>query len=163
VAPKLSTSAQTPPVPLVVPELPAAQPTVEEMDHTFVPPPKPHTTTPELHMEGEIVVVGQRQKKRKRDRNAKIKTQTASSTSTSTGAEGPEGADEAGTEIEPFNYDSAPNILDESAALLDDGRGKKRKLGKREGRGALFQYGDFPAPPRNPTDVASGNRSHTFK
>jgi exosome complex exonuclease RRP6 len=104
-------------------------------------------------MNDGIVVVGQHQKKRKRDRAAKQAEDAAPTPSAST----PE------VEVEAFDYASAPNILDEGAELLEDGSGKKRKLGKREGRGGLFQYGDFPAPPRNPTEIRSGNRSYTYR
>jgi exosome complex exonuclease RRP6 len=118
-------------------------------------------------MEDGIVVVGQqRQKKRKRDRAAKLRAESSSAApSASPSAPASPALESEPTEVEPFDYASAPNVLDEGAALLEDvnGGGKKRKLGKREGRGAVFQYGDFPAPPRNPTDVKSGNRSYTYR
>jgi exosome complex exonuclease RRP6 len=126
----------------------AQEATVDEngqIEIPFVPAEQRQSTN--LEMEAGIVVVGQRQKKRKRDRTAKKAATTP-----------PEPEAEAEAEIEPYDYASAPNVLDDPAAA-----GKKRKLGKHEGRGAVFQYGDFPMPPRNPTDVRSGNRSQTFR
>jgi exosome complex exonuclease RRP6 len=133
----------------------AQEATVDEngqIEIPFVPAEQRQSTN--LEMEGGIVVVGQRQKKRKRDRTAKKAATTP-----------PEPEAEVEAEIEPYDYASAPNVLDEGARLLEDpaAAGKKRKLGKHEGRGAVFQYGDFPMPPRNPTDVRSGNRSQTFR
>jgi exosome complex exonuclease RRP6 len=125
-----------------------------QIEIPFVPAEQRQSTN--LEMEGGIVVVGQRQKKRKRDRTAKNAATTPPE---------PEAEVEVEAEVEPYDYASAPNVLDEGARLLEDpaAAGKKRKLGKHEGRGAVFQYGDFPMPPRNPTDVRSGNRSQTFR
>lgn len=124
-----------------------------QIEMPFVPADQRQITN--LGMNDGIVVVGQRQKKRKRDRTAK-RTEDAARKSSTSAPEDPE------VEVEEYDYASASNILDEGAELLDDGTGKKRKLGKREGRGG-FHYGDFPAPPRNPTEIRSGNRSYTFR
>jgi exosome complex exonuclease RRP6 len=134
-----------------------------QIEIPFVPAAQRKPIT-ELEMEGEIVVVGQRQKKRKRDRKAKVQIEDDSLPASTAPSPPPLPSPQA--ELEPFDYASAPNVLDEGAEFLDDGsgkKGKKRKLGKREARGAVFQYGDFPAPPRNPTDIRSGNKSYTYR
>jgi exosome complex exonuclease RRP6 len=113
---------------------------------------------PEVPMD-TIVVVGQRQKKRKRERAPK----TVADGDAAAAVEPAEPAEPAETELEPFDYASAPNILDQGQTLLaGQGPGGMQKRRKKHEQAAV-QYGDFPAPPRAPADVKSGNRSYTYK
>ncbi|KAE9407814.1 hypothetical protein BT96DRAFT_986444 [Gymnopus androsaceus JB14] len=96
-----------------------------------------------------IVMVGQtRRKKRKRTKDAKSGDGTPKT----------ENEDE---ETAPFDFDSAPNILDDAPAAEQSAiPRKKAKQAKAGGRGF---YGDFPAPPKAHSELKSGNKSHTFK
>ncbi|KAA1473827.1 hypothetical protein DENSPDRAFT_780589 [Dentipellis sp. KUC8613] len=120
----------------------------------------------------EIVVVGQRQKKRKRtkktDADGELEDASASSTpAPASAASGKKaGKKKAGEEVKaeedvvPFDYASAPNILDD-VPVVEEKRQKKRQ--KKNRSGGAVEYGNFPAPPRDRTQVRSGNQSHTFK
>jgi exosome complex exonuclease RRP6 len=136
-------------------EVPAGEDGMQ-VEIPFVPAAQRQSApVPEVPMD-TIVVVGQRQKKRKRERAPKP-------TADVDAAAAVEPAEPAETELEAFDYASAPNILDQGQALLAaQGPGGMQKRRKKHEQAAV-QYGDFPAPPRAPADVKSGNRSHTYK
>lgn len=95
----------------------------------FVPAPLRQTVKAEV-VDDAIVVVGQRQKKRKRAKKAE--------TSGLSGREMPstprEDTKAEPEEIVPFDFASAPNILDDVPSEQEDGRpGKKRRGRKRSG------------------------------
>ncbi|KAF8582891.1 hypothetical protein K439DRAFT_1634914 [Ramaria rubella] len=110
-----------------------------------------------------IIVVGQRHKKRKRKGEAKETTDSPStSEATQTKKQKRKEQDTAAVVlenevIEPFDFDSVPNILDKSEPVAP---AKKRR---EKGAKAGVQYGDFGAPPRNMSEVKSGNQSRTFR
>ncbi|KAJ3805248.1 hypothetical protein F5876DRAFT_91581 [Lentinula aff. lateritia] len=98
-------------------------------------------------VEDTIVVVGQaRQKKRKR---VKIVPNP-----------GEDNPKEGEGDTVPFDFASAPNILD-AALSIEQSSIPRKKVKQAKGRSSL--YGDFPAPPRAYSEVKSGNKSHTFK
>jgi exosome complex exonuclease RRP6 len=156
----LSSVPQVDAVPLetavVSEEVPAGEDGMQ-VEIPFVPAAQRQSApVPEVPMD-TIVVVGQRQKKRKRERAPKTVADGDAA------AAAAEPAEPAETELEPFDYASAPNILDQGQALLAaQGSGGMQKRRKKHEQAAV-QYGDFPAPPRAPADVKSGNRSHTYK
>jgi exosome complex exonuclease RRP6 len=130
-----------------------------------------------------IVVVGQRQKKRKRNKKAVVGREGSHETSLSTPAE----------EIEPFDFASVPNILDDAPgerSELEDGRaGKRRRPKKGMGEfllflkrspssmkrgadvanasrlvvGAALDRDSFPAAPKDRREVRSGNVTRSFR
>lgn len=123
-------------------------------------------------VDDSIVVVGQaRQKKRKR--GAK-------------GSKGKEITEDTGNaeqeDIEPFDYSSVSNILDEGFEPEQEEpsyRKKKQRHVKGTYRNnltcyyyevtlvqagaAAYQYGNFPAPPKAHSQLKSGNQSRTFR
>ncbi|KAF8517423.1 ribonuclease H-like domain-containing protein [Hysterangium stoloniferum] len=107
-----------------------------------------------------IVVVGQRQKKRKRKEKGKeVAGSGASSESTPSKKLKDQNADAVKMEaIEPFDFDSAPNILDQPKPTAAPVKRKRQR-----GADAAVQYGNFGAPPRNMSEVKGGNQSHTFR
>lgn len=139
----------------------------------FVPAPLRQTVQAEV-VDDTIVVVGQRQKKRKRSKKAE-KTDFGGVETSFTPTEdiraGPE-------EIVPFDFASAPNILDDELSEQEGGRtGKKRRSKKRSGGfffriifsesdvvhvGITLERGEF-APAKERTEIRSGNVSHTFR
>lgn len=95
----------------------------------FVPAPLRQTVKAEV-VDDTIVVVGQRQKKRKRSKKAEkidlggVETPFTPTEDTRAGPE----------EIAPFDFASAPNILDDEFSEQEGGRaGKKRRSKKRSG------------------------------
>ncbi|KDQ06967.1 hypothetical protein BOTBODRAFT_70681 [Botryobasidium botryosum FD-172 SS1] len=70
-------------------------------------------------------------------------------------------------DVEPFDYATAPNILDDEAPGVPEpqpSKTKKRKGNKKgEGSRTGIQSGDFPAPPKAYSEVKAGNRSQTFQ
>ncbi|ETW81983.1 hypothetical protein HETIRDRAFT_318347 [Heterobasidion irregulare TC 32-1] len=107
-------------------------------------------------VDDSIVVVGQRQKKRKRTK--KLDTDE-SPMPDRTDKETKKTQVEDGM-IEVFDYATAPNILDnEPEAKID----RKMQRKKQKTKGGVLEYGNFPAPPRDRSQVKSGNTSRTFK
>ena len=96
----------------------------------FVPAPLRQTAKAEV-VDDTIVVVGQRQKKRKRTKKAEL-SETPSTPTENTKAE-PE-------EVVPFDFASAPNILDDVPSEPEDGGSGKRRRSKRRSGG--FSYFD---------------------
>ena len=96
----------------------------------FVPAPLRQTAKAEV-VDDTIVVVGQRQKKRKRTKKAEL-SETPSTPTENTKAE-PEG-------VVPFDFASAPNILDDVPSEPEDGGSGKRRRSKRRSGG--FSYFD---------------------
>ncbi|EPQ54765.1 hypothetical protein GLOTRDRAFT_77494 [Gloeophyllum trabeum ATCC 11539] len=117
----------------------------------FVPPSQCQSKPSTGIEDDTIVVVGQaRQKKRKRSDKPKKEKAKA--------AEG-----EADAEVEPFDYSTVSNILDDAPEPEPDVRepaGKKKRKQKGE---PAYTYGNFPAPPRAHREVKNGNQSLTFK
>jgi exosome complex exonuclease RRP6 len=99
----------------------------------FVPAALRQTVKAEV-VDDTIVVVGQRQKKRKRSKKAD-KTDFSGVETPSTPAEdtraGPEG-------IVPFDFASAPNILDDVPSDQEGGRAGKRRRSKKRYGGFSF-------------------------
>jgi hypothetical protein len=100
----------------------------------FVPAPLRQTIKAEV-VDDTIVVVGQRQKKRKRSKKAE-KTDLGDVETPSTPTEdtkaGPEG-------IVPFDFASAPNILDDVPSdEQEGGKAGKRRRSKRHSGGFSF-------------------------
>lgn len=98
----------------------------------FVPAPLRQTVKDEV-VDDTIVVVGQRQKKRKRSKKAEQTDVDGVETPTPTEDTrvGPEG-------IVPFDFASAPNILDDVPSEQEDGRAGKRRRSKRRSGGFSF-------------------------
>ncbi|KAF8495725.1 ribonuclease H-like domain-containing protein [Russula emetica] len=119
----------------------------------FVPAPLRQTIKAEV-VDDTIVVVGQRQKKRKRSKKAE-KTDLGDVETPSTPTEdtkaGPEG-------IVPFDFASAPNILDDVPSDEQEGgrAGKRRRSKRRSEREGL-------ATPKDRRGIRSGNVTHTFR
>lgn len=152
----------------------AADGAMEEIP--FVPASLRQTVKAEV-VDDTIVVVGQRQKKRKRTKKAEL-SETPSTPTGNTKAE-PE-------EVVPFDFASAPNILDDVPSEPEDGVPGKRRRSKRRSGGfsflilspvvflftrffvddigtALERREGFPATPRDRRGVKSGNVSQTFR
>ncbi|KAH8998549.1 ribonuclease H-like domain-containing protein [Lactarius akahatsu] len=122
----------------------------------FVPAALRQTAKPEV-VDDAIVVVGQRQKKRKRTKKAGTTGDDDGERSAVVPAEKVKAKTE---EVVPFDFASAPNILDEGErSEHEDGRAGKRKRQKK----ALLERGDFPAAPKDQRELRSGNVSHTFR
>ncbi|KAF8510838.1 ribonuclease H-like domain-containing protein [Gautieria morchelliformis] len=107
-----------------------------------------------------IVVVGQRPKKRKRKGAT---SEVVDSPVTADPADPKKRKEQVKSEseggaLEPFDFDAAPNILDEPGPVAPPAK-KRREKGAKTG----VQYGNFGAPPRNMSEVKSGNQSHTFR
>ena len=101
----------------------------------FVPAALRQTVKAEV-VDDTIVVVGQRQKKRKRSKKAE-KTDLDGVETLPTPTEDTRVKPE---EIVPFDFASAPNILDDVPSEEEGGRaGKKRRFKKRSG-GFSFDY-----------------------
>ncbi|KAF8496091.1 hypothetical protein JB92DRAFT_2991336 [Gautieria morchelliformis] len=62
--------------------------------------------------------------------------------------------------LEPFDFGAAPNILDEPSPVAPPVPAKKRH---EKSAKTGVQYGNFGGPPRNMSEVKSGNQSHTFR
>ncbi|KAI0265554.1 ribonuclease H-like domain-containing protein [Gloeopeniophorella convolvens] len=112
----------------------------------FVPAHQRQAAKQEV-VEDALVVVGQRQKKRKRQKKA-------------------DGASEKAEPVEdivPFDFASAPNILDDGGERVEeDSRAGKKKRQKRTGGGAVDRGGFAPAP-KDRREVKSGNVTHSFR
>ena len=155
----------------------------------FVPAPQRQIKTV---VDDSIVVVGQmKQKKRKRAKPTPSTSQEADlsrpvdddphADGGQTGARKHHLVDTP--EQEPFDFSSVPNILDEISITEEGAKPRKKKKQKRqEGEcywmtcvsffvhchslvvsGGVFEYGDFPAPPRAHRETKSGNQSYTFR
>lgn len=155
----------------------------EQIEIPFVPPAKRMNIVAEV--EDSIVMVGQqKQKKRKRVKQAtdgQTEGGTGEAAASDLSREKGKGKSKAGRESEaivPFDFASAPNMLDtpESAATPKplQKRAKKGELqyssvlfishaNKMLGTGRTLEYGNFPAPPRAFSEVKGGNKSHTFR
>ena len=111
----------------------------------FVPASLRQTAKPDV-IDDTIVVVGQRQKKRKRAKKAGP-TDDGGDGEKSTAAKAKGKAEEV---VVPFDFESAPNILDDGAAgEQEDGRTGKRKRQKRGG-GFLGAWDYCSLPPVSP-------------
>ncbi|KAI0060351.1 hypothetical protein BV25DRAFT_1917713 [Artomyces pyxidatus] len=112
-----------------------------------------------------IVVVGQaRQKKRKRSKKTDAEDVSALQAGTARPKEGvaaPKGT-KAEPESVPFDFATASNILDDER-VEEEKKGPKKRQKKNKGSGGVLEYGNFPAPPRDRSQVKSGNQSHTFR
>lgn len=127
-------------------------------------------------IDDSIVVVGQaRQKKRKRVKGSVAKDGDSV-------ADDKQKRREEVAPLEPFDYSTAPNILDDIPTPDQDPASRKKKKQKHtKGRsrallspstgyspvffdlGAVLEYGNFPAPPKAHRELKSGNQSYTFK
>ncbi|TFK48707.1 hypothetical protein OE88DRAFT_1663795 [Heliocybe sulcata] len=127
----------------------AAEPSVtgQPAEIPFVPPSQRQPKATAEVLDDTIVMVGQaRQKKRKRSDKPKA-------------AKDKSKEEEA---AEPFDYSTVSNILDEAPDLEEqEPAGKKKR--RQKGKEPVYQYGNFPAPPRAHREVKSGNQSLTFK
>jgi exosome complex exonuclease RRP6 len=145
----------------------------------FVPASQRQTAKPEV-IDDAIVVVGQRQKKRRRAKKAGDGDGERSNAV-------PANAKAKTEDVVPFDFASAPNILDdgERSEQEDGGRVRKKKRQKKASFGACgnisifpvssirnsdFRYcitvlerGDFPATPKDRREVRGGNVSQTFR
>ncbi|THU91472.1 hypothetical protein K435DRAFT_780706 [Dendrothele bispora CBS 962.96] len=132
-----------------------------------------------------IVVVGQvrqkREKKRKRDKSkagedvigdseaADMSEGGHLSAKRSKKASGSGNGSPDEQELEPFDFSSAPSILDAVPTTTQDtqpgtgARKKKDRKKDKEKKGSSTFYGDFPAPPKAHSELKSGNIAHTFK
>ncbi|KII90883.1 hypothetical protein PLICRDRAFT_39491 [Plicaturopsis crispa FD-325 SS-3] len=61
---------------------------------------------------------------------------------------------------EVFDYSAVPNILDDAPPPEAAQRKKKKQ---KQNKGGIFEYGNFPAPPKAHSELRNGNQSHTFK
>ena len=96
----------------------------------FVPALQRQTVKAEV-VDDAIVVVGQRQKKRKRGKKAEASGLSGRSTPTEPAKAEPE-------EIVPFDFEGAPNILDDNPSEPEDGSTAKRRRSKRRSGGCFF-------------------------
>jgi exosome complex exonuclease RRP6 len=131
--------------------------------------------------EDSIVVVGQpRPKKRKRPKAAVLESEPTSKEGSVDRSSA--NKDKAQQILEPFDYSTVPNILDDAPGpeTEPEMKRKKRKGGKSKGTcgalghnlladapihllGGKIEYGDFPAPPKAHRELKAGNQSKTFK
>jgi exosome complex exonuclease RRP6 len=103
----------------------------------FVPAPLRQTVKAEV-VDDTIVVVGQRQKKRKRSKKAEKTDLDGVVETPSTPTEDTRVKPE---EVVPFDFASAPNILDDVPSEEEGGRaGKRRRTKKRSGG---FSFDNF--------------------
>jgi len=113
----------------------------------FVPAPLRQTVKAKV-IDDTIVVVGQRQKKRKRSKKYE-KTDISGVETPST----PTGDIKAELDIVPFDFASAPNILDDGPSELNEqkgGRGGKRRRSKtRSGRLSFGSFSRAELTPQN--------------
>ncbi|KAF8258793.1 hypothetical protein EI94DRAFT_1814578 [Lactarius quietus] len=116
----------------------------------FVPASQRQTTNPDI-VDYTIAVVDQRQKKRKRAKKA--------GTTADNDGDGKMEATAEAEEVVPFDFQSAPNILDDGVEEHEDRKAGKGKLQKR----GVLDRGDFPAVPEDQREVKSGNISRTFR
>ncbi|KAI0298162.1 ribonuclease H-like domain-containing protein [Multifurca ochricompacta] len=161
ISPKAPTPVKTTDVPIEVTEASTAAPTTggATIEIPFVPAPLRQGVKSEV-IDDAIIVVGQRQKKRKRAKKAGIVD----------GGEGEKsptlaGKAKAEPEVIPFDFASAPNILDDGTggySEQEDGRAGKRKRQKKSLSG-VSERGNFPAAPKDRREVRSGNVAHTFR
>jgi exosome complex exonuclease RRP6 len=100
---------------------------------SFVPAPLRQTVKAEV-VDDTIVVVGQRQKKRKRTKKAEM-SETPSTPTEHVKAET--------EEVVPFDFTSAPNILDDVPSEPEDGNSGKRRRSKRRSGGFSFDSDFF--------------------
>ncbi|KAI9510150.1 ribonuclease H-like domain-containing protein [Russula earlei] len=126
----------------------------------FVPAPLRQAVKTEV-VDDAIVVVGQRRTKRKRTKKAEIDVDGSAdipSTPATIAKSEPE-------EIAPFDFASAPNILDDSPSEHSEQEGRRRgtRLRSRKGLVAASERGSFPATPKDRREVRSGNMTHTFR
>ncbi|KAF9524119.1 hypothetical protein CPB83DRAFT_861782 [Crepidotus variabilis] len=115
-------------------------------------PPSQRPTKQEAFKQEEpdsIVVVGQSRQKRKRKSLNSRPQQN--------------GSEKVEESVQPFDFSTAPNILDSSIEYNEgqDDSNKRRKK-KRANKVSGPFYGDFPAPPKAHNEVRSGNQSFTF-
>ncbi|KAH7915435.1 hypothetical protein BJ138DRAFT_86795 [Hygrophoropsis aurantiaca] len=143
----------------------------------FIPLNKRHTQIGTDILDDSIVVVGQaRQKKRKRPNTSGPRTAKSESSEAEhhqmaeSSASGPTGSkhklyqkqDESCQDVAPFDYATAPNLLDDNDSLEVNSNPPKKKKQKQMKSGVI-EYGNFRAPPRDFREVRSGNKTHTFK
>jgi exosome complex exonuclease RRP6 len=137
---------------------------------------------PELEGTENIVVVGQRQRKRKRKDKNKDSNDPQATPDT---GRPKKRKTTPSADIVPFDFDSAPSILDAPPAAkpADANKGLKRRDGgsfilmpmvhdvlKQNICSLLFfglgssgiQYGNFGPAPRNLSEAKNGNQSRTF-
>ena len=143
----------------------------------FVPAALRQTVKAEV-VDDTIVVVGQRQKKRKRSKKAE-KTDLGGVETPPTPTEDTKAGPE---DIVPFDFASAPNILDDVPSEFNEqegGRaGKRRRAKKRSGEFSIKPFflsvsnfgrvsamvdGEGFAAPGDRRGVKSGNVTHTFR
>ncbi|KAI0030263.1 ribonuclease H-like domain-containing protein [Vararia minispora EC-137] len=119
----------------------------------YVPALQRQAIKPEV--DDTIVVVGQTKKRRKR---ATVEETRAEKSSRRFPVE-------TATDITPFDYASAPNILDDEPEQVTEAPRKNKRVKRGNSRisGSIAGTGKFPAPPRDRTQVKSGNVSHTFR
>ena len=95
----------------------------------FVPAPLRQAAKPEI-IDDAVIVVGQRQKKRRRTKLAGVEGEGSSEKSSTPGAKA-----KAEPEVVPFDFASAPNILDDApgghSEHEEKGRTGKRKRPKK--------------------------------
>ncbi|KAF7301136.1 Exosome complex exonuclease RRP6 [Mycena indigotica] len=144
------------PQPAVAPALEETTGTGMQVEIPYLPASQRVTKPLAPVLDDSIVVVGQpRVKKRKR-----VKDRDADKKSPSVAESPPSKQDDE--IVEPFDFGSVPNILDDAPTEEDTRVKKKRKNKKEKTEGKPF-YGDFPAPPRAHREVKKGNQSRTFK
>ncbi|KZV86994.1 hypothetical protein EXIGLDRAFT_711949 [Exidia glandulosa HHB12029] len=144
-------------------------PTVPE-EIAFVP--KGGRTTVDPNAGDDIVVVGLRQKKRKRTKAVSgDAAETAEDTTTQTARRKKSKAEPVNggqaEDVKEFDYSSVPNLLDNDdpqATAAPETEGKKKKKDKAPAKktGGI-DYGNFPKPPRNRSEMKAGNMARTFR
>ena len=151
----------------------------------YVPPAQRKTVSAaDPNADDTIVVVGQRRKKRKRQGRASADAPDSGPAAASplphptkrpkNVVSSPDVDGEAEV-LADFDYAAAPNILDEPTPVAAARTKKRREKGGRfpivevasrvlkYRAGGGVQYGNFPAPPRDMSEVKSGNQSFTFR
>ena len=126
----------------------------------FVPASLRQTAKPEV-IDDSIVVVGQRQKKRKRAKKAEATDDGDGDAQKSTAV--PAKAKTKTEEVVPFDFASAPNILDDGErSEQEDGRAGKRKRQKKKAQFGACGF-LFPLTPRLPSGTLISGLVSSFQ
>jgi len=126
---------------------------VQELDLAFIPASQRESARAELH--DQLVTVGKPNRKRKRQQNSK---NVSKKTKVNADEELEEEMVDSRGDPAPFEYDGTINILDLNTAVVK-GTSEDRTKKKKD----TIRYGNFPAPPRNLSEVKGGNISRSFK
>ncbi|KIJ54917.1 hypothetical protein M422DRAFT_775114 [Sphaerobolus stellatus SS14] len=126
---------------------------------SYVPAAQRQTAKSEIVEDDGIIVVGQRQTQKKRKRKDKVKDNDSTDSPAPSDAKKRKSdeEDEDTADVMPFDFSTAPNILDDPNSSSAAPAKKKR-----EKRAPTVQYGNFGPAPKNLSEMKGGNQSKTF-